>query len=210
MVEARLICLYLTTMLVNLIYSVMAPFYPLIAVDKGMPPFLIGTVFSAQPIVAVFASCYIGNNLYKFGRRNIYITGLIAGGFSLLILALIENLNYLLFTLLSIFSRGLAGIALAFTYTAGFAIITCDYKDKAQNIVGMMETFGGLGLSMGPVLGALAYPALGFRGIFLLASFSILIFVIPMYFLLKQRHRYSNKNERVSMLQLVQNKVIST
>lgn len=208
MVEARLICLYLTTMLINLIYSVMAPFYPLIAVNKGMPPFLIGIVFSAQPLVAVFASCYIGNNLFRFGRRNIYIAGLTSGGVSLMMLAYAEDLTYVLFTILSISSRGLAGIALAFTYTAGFAIITSDYKDKAQNIVGLMETFGGLGLSMGPVLGAVAYSSLGFKGIFLLASGSILIFVIPMWFLLKQRSRYSTKNQKVGMFQLARNKVI--
>lgn len=78
MVDLRLIGLYATMLLVNMIYSVMTPFFPIIARDKQLDHFTIGLIFSLQPCVAVLTSGFLGNSLYMVGRRNAYIFGLLS------------------------------------------------------------------------------------------------------------------------------------
>lgn len=78
MVDLRLIGLYATMLLVNMIYSIMTPFYPIIARDKQLDSLGIGLIFSLQPSVAVLASGFLGNSLYIVGRRNAYTFGLLS------------------------------------------------------------------------------------------------------------------------------------
>jgi len=68
----RLSTLYVTNFLMNLLFAVMAPFYPPEALDKGLDQWQVGLIFSTMPIVTFLVSPWIGNNLKTLGRRRTF------------------------------------------------------------------------------------------------------------------------------------------
>ena len=57
------------------IYSVLAPFYPPIAISKGMTTKGVGYLFSLYAIVAFCFSPVSGKVMNKIGRKNVLLIG---------------------------------------------------------------------------------------------------------------------------------------
>lgn len=77
----------------------------------------------------------------------------------------------LTFLLVGLAARVLSGLGYACVCTVstpytGFAIAQSDYAESLNEVLGMIEFASGLGLMVGPALGAFVYYFLGFRGVF--------------------------------------------
>jgi MFS family permease len=76
--------LILTICLVNLFansaYSQMAPFYPRVAVGKGVPESMIGVIFSSYSLAMFLFSPLYKKMLDRFGSSNLLFLGLVCEG----------------------------------------------------------------------------------------------------------------------------------
>lgn len=70
--DLRLLTLYATNFLMNLLFAVMAPFYPPEALEKGLDQWQVGLIFSTMPITTFLVSPWIGSHLKVLGRRRTF------------------------------------------------------------------------------------------------------------------------------------------
>ena len=177
-IDLKLGVIFLSLMLINLLYTLIAVIYPVTAQTRGVPSWVIGMVFSSMAAVSIPLSLWVGNNLSGLGRRKVIAAGLLLASVALLMLAFIVYLDNTWFVVMSFGSRMVGGVAMAFVYTSGCAIITSDYPENAQKYLPAAEFFGGIGLTIGPTLGAASYQVLGFTGIALVAAAPFVLLVV--------------------------------
>ena len=106
--------MYIGLLLVCSTFTLIAPFYPKVAQNKGLPIWLIGVVFSINPTANLIATIYIGKHLQKVGRKNVMIASFAATALSMLILSPIEYCEKVTVIILSFVSRIVAGIGVGF------------------------------------------------------------------------------------------------
>lgn len=66
------------------------------------------------------------------------------------------------FILFSFVWKFLCGLGSGLNSTASFAIIASQYKDEREKMIGMMESSSGIGLLLGPFVGAILYKIGGY------------------------------------------------
>ena len=74
--------------------------------------------------------------------------------------------------------RLLQGIASAFVQTTAFIIVTNDYEEKGEMLIGLLEAMVGIGLILGPILGSILYSFLGFETTFFVYGGFVVILAI--------------------------------
>ena len=73
MVDLTLIGIFGIGIFATFIQSVLPPFYPKIAEEKGVSFFMVGLVFSINPAVSSISSPIFGMLLAKLGRKRVLI-----------------------------------------------------------------------------------------------------------------------------------------
>lgn len=73
-------------------------------------------------------------------------------------LVLIENSTT--FTILCFVVRGLEALGASAYSTASYVFVVNTFPDKIGSVLGILETFVGLGMSVGPAIGGLLYSVL--------------------------------------------------
>lgn len=96
-----------------------------------------------------------------------------------------------MFIVLGFVFRILAGIALALNNTAGYSILSSDYKDKYSKVVGLMEMFTGLGIIVGPIVTAALYTVIGAFWSFMTMATIIFSTAVPAFFMLGKERPYN-------------------
>ncbi|CAG9332228.1 unnamed protein product [Blepharisma stoltei] len=206
--DFRLLSIFFSTMLINQIYTVIAPFYPLVAEKKGIAQWVVGLIFTVMPLSGCLVASQIGKNLSYLGRRNTYTGGMLLGGISLAILAFIPEATNATFILMSIISRILGGIGMVSVYITGLAIISSDYGDKRERNISILEVFAGLGLMVGPSFGTLCYALVGFTGIFLFSSTLFFMFTPCLWYTLSESTEFQEVKVNTACWKLLKNKNI--
>jgi MFS family permease len=84
----------------------------------------------------------------------------------------------------------LGGLALALNSIACYSILSSDYKDNFQEVVGMLETFAGLGIIIGPLITTLFYVLFGAFWAFTITALLTLATAIPAYIWLGPERPY--------------------
>ncbi|CAG9317814.1 unnamed protein product [Blepharisma stoltei] len=174
--------IYVSSALVTMTYTIISPFYPLIAEDKGMQKWMIGVIFMAMPACACLVSTKIGDNISLIGRKSVLALGMISGAISLAILAAVPNCSLTTFTILSLISRAFGGLSTAAIYIASFSVIVNDYESARDQYISVLNIFCGIGYIMGSWFGSMLYEWLGPIGCFL---FSAILLLIPVWFILR-------------------------
>ena len=169
--EWTLIFLYTAYFLVNIVYSLMGPFYPTTASDKGVEPIYIGAVFSAMPAASFVSSPFVGNSMDKFSRKGALGVGMVMQGCAMALLGYCPNFDRPLFIIMSLLSRLLSGVSMALVMTSctsqpGFALAASSYPSRLEQIMSLFEMYAGAGMMLGPVVSAQVYDYLGFSWIF--------------------------------------------
>lgn len=142
--------LYLSEFLTSLSFTITASFYPGVAEEKGISLWLIGFIFSIDPLIGLPTSLIAGKYMNRLGRKSILILGILLGSTGMLTLGLVEHSSYFFAVFFSILSRSLAGIGAGCSMTAAPAILVSQYPEDIDRVIGMFEAASGLGSSPAP------------------------------------------------------------
>ena len=147
----------------NSAYSSIAPFYPKEAVAKGVPPATLGLIFSGYSISMVLFAPLFGMLLTKFGRKKILILGCIAEGIAMVCFGLFFHIqDPTTYAILSFVCRFVEGFGNGCLNSSTSSIISYNFEDNMSNLIGLTQTFTGLGMLSGPLLGSIMYQTGGF------------------------------------------------
>lgn len=165
--------------------SIMAPFYPQEAANRGMTQSMAGFVFGYFALVIFLSSPIFGKLCPKLGVKFLFIIGLFTSGICTVIFGTLHHIeDYSGFTALSFVIRGFAALGSSAYSTAAYVIVINIFPDNAGAIRGVLETFVGLGLCAGPGIGGILFDIGGFGlpfyvvGIFLILIAPLNIFIL--------------------------------
>lgn len=106
----------------------------------------------------------------KFGRRKIYLTGLILTSISTFFVGIIDNIY------LFMLARFIQGVATAMIFGTGMALLVSCYPPSMRGkIIGFVSSSVYIGLSIGPFLGGVITKFTSWHYIFFFTSIFLLI-----------------------------------
>ena len=118
-------------------------------------------LISAFMVVAVGLALTWGNFGDTFGRKRIYISGSLLFAIGLLVLTFSTSVTHL------IIGRIIQAIGQSMTVTNGFAIAVAMFPERQRGLViGLVGASVGVGLSLGPIFGAVILEQFEWRALF--------------------------------------------
>ncbi|CEF61780.1 MFS-type transporter SLC18B1 [Strongyloides ratti] len=180
-----LLLLISTNFTCPLAFSCISPFYNTVAFTKGLSLSQCGIVFGIFNFLGIFASPIVGSIIPKIGLRILLPSGMIITAFGTLLFALtiIIQSSFWFFIISSIL-RLIQSLGYSILLTCTFTCVSRSFPDLTSTILGIIETFVGLGYTLGPFFGGALYDYGGYilpflvLGIFLLVCGIISIFFI--------------------------------
>lgn len=155
--------LCLVNLFANSAYSSIAPFYPIEALAKGVPGEVLGIIFAGYSLSMFLFSPLFGKMLTKFGRKKVLMLGCLCEGLSMLLMGLFDLIpSGTTFGILSFFCRVIEGFGNGCLNSSSSSIICFNYPDNMSNLIGLTQTFTGLGMLAGPIFGSFLYESGGF------------------------------------------------
>jgi DHA1 family multidrug resistance protein-like MFS transporter len=126
--------------------------------NSSFTPLEIGSLFTAQIIVAALTKPIMGRISDKYGRIQVIVGGLILGGATTLFLGFTTN-YIILMVLIALFGLGLA------TVTASTGALVADLSKAANrgSAMGMLSTIMDVGQASGPVVSGVLIGAYTYR-----------------------------------------------
>ncbi|KAM3143694.1 hypothetical protein pb186bvf_004190 [Paramecium bursaria] len=167
----------LCNMFVAMSGSLITPFFPPYALSKGISKDVLGYIIAANPIGSFIASILIGKYLKEENRALFLMIGVLGEPFSLMLIALTSLFDDKA-TIIAISATGrfFGGIGTSMFVTPFFGMIPLYYPDDVQMKVSISESFNGLGMFAGPILGSLIYSVGGYISPFIaFSTFGILV-----------------------------------
>nr|XP_022912860.1 MFS-type transporter SLC18B1-like [Onthophagus taurus]XP_022912871.1 MFS-type transporter SLC18B1-like [Onthophagus taurus] len=184
--------------------SILAPFFPREAAAKGLSPTMSGFVFSFHALVVFITAPIFGKILPKLGARSVFLSGIFFSGICNILFGLLEFVNdYTLFTSFCFLIRGLEALGASAFSTASYVYVVATFPDNMGSVFGILETFVGLGMSIGPALGGFLYSIGGFEAPFFVLGATMVCAIPINMFLLKPVEHCDVSNQNTSMLSLV-------
>ncbi|OMJ92424.1 hypothetical protein SteCoe_4760 [Stentor coeruleus] len=194
----RQLAIYMSLVICCAPYSMIANFYPNIAHNKGLQAWVIGAVFSANPAAGLITALFLKKYMVKIGRKTTILASVGFSGLSMLVLCPIEHVGIVWLFIFSFLSSILAGIGAACIMTASDTVFISDYPDKVDVMIGRVEAAIGLGLIIGPLLGAIL--VMGSLLLELIICGLFIILLIPLFSKMLGTFRdYEVKNKKNSL-----------
>ncbi len=135
---------------------------PVMGRELGMNAVLLGWVAAAFLLAAAMFLVPFGRLADIFGRKRVFLLGLVVVTLASAILSLSPTVGFLLAF------RAVQGIGSAMIFGTGIAIVTSVFPpDERGRALGINVAAIYVGLSVGPVLGGLLTQQFGWRSIFL-------------------------------------------
>ncbi|XP_031635740.1 MFS-type transporter SLC18B1-like [Contarinia nasturtii] len=185
--------------------SLQAPFFPQEAEKKGCSATEYGLVFGVFELVVFIVSPLYGQYLNHIGPKVLFNGGIYTTGISAIFFGLLDRVQgHGLFITLAFIIRIIEALGNAAFLTASFAIIAKEFPDNVSITFASLETFFGLGLIVGPMVGGILYQ---FGGYFLpFATLGMLLFmtaVITMCVLPRHNEQLQQGHSNASILTLL-------
>ena len=163
----------------NSAYSSIAPFFPEEAKSKNVEEYA-GLIFSGYSIPMLILSPVFGKLLTCLGRRNVLMLGCLCEGIAMLIFGFLIYVDDPLYYGLAAFScRFIEGFGNGCLNSASTSIINFYYSDNTSNLIGLTQTFTGLGMLSGPLIGTLFVEIGGFTLPFLVVGSLLILLMLP-------------------------------
>jgi MFS family permease len=213
MVDLVLISINLIFFLACVTYSILAPFYPIIAKEKGFGETFIGVIIGLYPLVGIVTTTLLARAIIRFGRKQIMFVGGLIEVAALVLFAFTIYLDGWAFVVASVLGRMFMGVGGSVLLTASLACITAFYPDdNLEAKIGFNELCGAIGILLGPVIGSGIYSFAGYSGTFLIFAGILLAAIVWLHFFLKEKanNEYEEKRVPVSLCQLSMRPVILT
>ncbi|XP_078362700.1 uncharacterized protein LOC144646870 [Oculina patagonica] len=167
--------------------SMIAPFYPHEAEVRGVSTAVVGLIFGTYPFMVFIFAPICGLLIAKYGPNRVLLFGMFSGGTSLITFIFCAWISSSTeFVVLSFLLRALSAFGGAASETAVMSIVIEEFPDRLGMASGLIETFVGVGFSLGPVLGGFLYTVGGFHLPFVVIGCSM-IAVIPVLFCVLSR-----------------------
>ncbi|XP_068628607.1 MFS-type transporter SLC18B1-like isoform X2 [Battus philenor] len=183
--------------------SIMAPFFPREANAKGLSDTMCGMVFSFYAVVMFVTSPLFGKFLPAMGAKFMFIAGIfVAGVCNVLFGTLVLVEDSLTFTILCFVVRGMEALGASAYSTASYVFVVNAFPDTIGTVLGILETFVGLGMSVGPAIGGLLYSIGGFCVPFYSLGVVMVLTVPINFFLLSDCDEYVSGSKTASILRL--------
>lgn len=199
---SKQLSIYICTLICCSPYTMIASFYPKIAVSKGIPLWVVGTVFSADPFCSLVFSGFLGKYMLHIGRKFIIVLSLVFACLSIFMLSPIQQVSASTLLILSFASRMFSGISTSCVMTAGDSVIVSDYPDNIETMIGRIEGSIGIGFIIGPLMGTLLYMNNLFYSLITFGIF-ILCFIPICWGMLGQFRHYEIHNEKINSIRLM-------
>jgi MFS family permease len=159
--------------------ALVAPFYPKVAQDKNLSPFVIGCIFSAFPMGSFICSFTFGKMMTKWGRKRLMTAGLLLAGIAIFSFGLLDFIeDYWTFVILSSVTRLIQGIGAVAFGSSAYAIMAMLFPNDLDLKIGLVETAAGMGLMFGPLIGAGLHHLGGYILPFTVMS-ALFLFIVP-------------------------------
>ncbi|XP_029657000.2 MFS-type transporter SLC18B1-like isoform X1 [Octopus sinensis] len=161
--KLTILCMCLITFVQCLCFSVLAPFFPKEAEEKGLNSSETGMIFGVFELMIFLTAPIFGAYLTQFGILFTYISGcLVAGSCSIIFGVLKWCPPGNVFLTMCFLTRGVESLAVSAHLTASTAVIGYIFKDRASLAIGFIEIFSGFGMMAGPPIGGVLYELGGF------------------------------------------------
>lgn len=192
-------------------FTVITPFYPVVALRSGIPSSFIGLIFSAFPISSIITSMFLPKTMLLIGRHLTLILSLFLIGSGCILVSFIESLSPTMALIISLTSRIITGSGAACGVISSSSILSSDYPEKLQSLSAVIEFFIGLGTIIGPLAGSILYSLGGFALSCRIIGLSVYSY-IPVIFLLlgKARKHVVKEKIKISIWEVCKKPVILT
>ena len=182
--------------------SMIAPFFPDVALKKGLNTGQQSFVFIAPEVVGVFSTFFWGKVTPLLGVKNLWFTGVIATGITSGIFGSLEYIHdgnaFLIACVIIRILEGLAGYAIIVT---GSTILIGLLPEHAGTMLTMADSMFALGFAVGPFFGSITYNQIGFFFTFLInAVIIILSGIVGLIVIPKSMKEDKNKAEWIKYL----------
>uniref|UniRef100_A0A2H8TGP9 MFS-type transporter C6orf192 n=1 Tax=Melanaphis sacchari TaxID=742174 RepID=A0A2H8TGP9_9HEMI len=166
--------------------SVMAPTFPKEAEKKDMTVSEAGLVFSFFALVMFLLSPAMGSIMPIFGTKCLFISGVFISGVCNMLFGLLPMIqDNFQFKVLCFIVRGLEAIGASAFSTSSFVYVIQLFPENVSSVLGILETFVGLGMSVGPAIGGLLSSVGGYAmpffvvGLLMVATVPLHIYLMP-------------------------------
>ncbi|XP_069091278.1 MFS-type transporter SLC18B1 isoform X4 [Pleurodeles waltl] len=168
-----------------IIYSVLAPFFPLEAVKKGVSNTFVGLIFGCFALFNFISSLVLGKYLVEIGAKFMFLAGMFSSGVATILFGMLDKAaDGTPFIVLCFVVRAVDAIGFGAAMTASFSILAKAFPNNIATVLGTLEIFTGLGLVLGPPIGGFLYQTFGYEIPFIaLGSLVLLMMPLNMYIL---------------------------
>ncbi|KAM3147671.1 hypothetical protein pb186bvf_000478 [Paramecium bursaria] len=143
--------------------SIIAPFFPTYAKDKGLDLDLIGYIFSLYPLGMLLGSLILGKIITDANRPKIMNVGVVLEGIALILFAMMYYTDdHALILSLAVIARLIGGFATSMFLTPFYAYIQQLFPQEVEKMIAYCEVCTALGYMGGPIFGSLLYKLGGF------------------------------------------------
>lgn len=179
-------CLAMAELTSQMCLSIMAPFFPSEASEKGVSSTLSGWIFAMFALVQFVVSPLFGRLIPHFGSRLLIVTGQLLGGGCIILFGFLDRIgtadNNTAFVAYCFILRIILAIGCTASTTSGFAVTATVFPNHIATIFGLLETATGLGMMIGPAFGGILYEFGGFTLPFVLLG-ALMILTVPLHML---------------------------
>lgn len=114
----------------------------------------VGMIFACFELVMLLASLFFGRYITSIGARFMYISGIFLASMCAILFGMLQWCPPGdAFLVVAILCRIVEALGCSMCQTASMAIIATEFPDRVATVMGLMETFSGLGLMLGPAIG---------------------------------------------------------
>lgn len=177
--QERILIVFLALMnyLATCCFSLLAPFFPAEAARKGVSTTVTGFIFGVFEFAVFLSSPIFGNYITKIGSKFMYISGMVvAGSCAILFGVLDKSPDGIIYIVICFACRIIEALGCSAFVTAMYAIVGTVFPKGMTTVVGVLETFSGLGMMTGPAIGGALYTAGGFGTPFFVVGSIVIIF----------------------------------
>jgi MFS family permease len=170
-----------TTLYMNLVimssmisFYLFAPFLPLEIERMKYDTKKVGFIMSIYSVFNFITSCLLGKILPHFSKRKFLLAVLIVMGSTMVMFAMLQllKLEETPYIIVSMTLRAIQGVCSSCIFIIVYSISLSIFKeDKQKALASMFKVSGGIGITIGPVIGGQLYQNLGYMAPFFFAAF---------------------------------------